>query len=63
MVVVDWRVPAAVTLARLGPARRLFLVTLVEGSGEIVLEEMRPALREAGWRLTETDEYLEVWSR
>ena len=61
MVVVD--VPTERAVAHLGQARRLFLVTFVEQSGENVLEEMRPALRGAGWRLVETDEYLEVWSR
>ncbi len=61
MVVVN--VPAERAVARLGLARCLFLVTFVEQSGEAVLEEMRPALREAGWRLAETAEHLEVWSR
>ena len=61
VVVVD--VPTERTVARLGPARHLFLVTFVEESGEVVLEDLRPALRAAGWRVTGTGEYLEVWSR
>jgi 4-amino-4-deoxy-L-arabinose transferase-like glycosyltransferase len=61
MVVVD--APTERAVARLGPVRRLFLVTFVEQSGENVLGELRPALRDAGWRLVETGEYLEVWSR
>jgi hypothetical protein len=61
MVVAD--VPADRIVPNLGSARRVFLVTFVEPSGEWVLGQMRPALREAGWTLTATGEYQEVWSR
>lgn len=61
MVVVD--VPTGRHVERLGPARHLFLVTFVEQSGEAVLDDLRPALREAGWRMTDAGEHLEVWSR
>lgn len=63
MVVVNTHVPAAETVARLGAANRLFLVTFVEKSGEAVLEVLPPALRDAGWRLVETREHVQVWSR
>jgi len=61
MVVVD--LPVEQTVERLRPAGHLFLVTFVEQSGEDVLEQLRPALREAGWRPAATGEHLEVWSR
>jgi len=64
----DWpmavvALPGDQSVGHLGSERNLFLVTFVELSGEWILDRLRPALREQGWRLTETAEYLEVWSR
>ena len=55
--------PGDQSVGHLGPQRNLFVITFVELSGEWVLDRLRPALQAQGWRLAETADSFEVWSR